>query len=166
MSDIYIGIDNGVSGSIGIITPEASYFYLSPVFKQLNYTKEKKWINRLDTKKFRAILTTYVTDPTKVLIGLERPMVNPGRFAATISAVRCLEASLLVIEDMKLPYEYLDSKAWQKMMLPSGLEKEELKVASLDIGKRKFPHLAELFKKDADSILMALYLKQRENKEL
>jgi hypothetical protein len=166
LTKTFIAADNGVSGSIGIITPEKSHFYHTPVFKQLNYTKEKAWINRLDTKKFREILSTYILNPRDTLIVLERPLVNPMRFKATISAVRCLEATMIVIEELGIGYEFLDSKQWQKVMLPAGLSGDELKKASLDVGKRMFPHLADKFKIDADSILMAAFIKQRETRQL
>ncbi len=152
MRDYYIGIDNGVTGSIGILSPTAATFFLTPVKKELNYTKTKKWINRVDTIKLRAILEAIPAD--KALVLIERPMVNPGRFQATISAIRALEATLITLESLGLAMRYADSKEWQKALLPEGCAgPDELKAASLSIGKRLFPALA--FKKDADSILMA-----------
>lgn len=154
MSKIICAWDNGISGSCAIIYPDNSLFFCpTPVKKELNYTKTKKWINRLDHVKVKEILSPLVGKPAIVLI--ERPMVNPGRFQATISAIRCLEALLICLQDLNLPYRMEDSKKWQKAMLPSGLKAEELKIASLSVGKRLFPSLADSFKKDADSILMA-----------
>ena len=94
--------------------------------------------------------------PVKVF--LERPMVNPGRFQATASALRAMEATLIVLEMFKLPLQYVDSKQWQKALLPSGIKgPAELKKASMDIGCRMFPHLSEIIKKqgDADGLLIA-----------
>ena len=95
-----------------------------------------------------------VVKPESSLVLIERPMVNPARFLASTSALRALEATLIVVEELKLPVRYLDSKEWQSEILPKGVEgPDELKAASLDIGQRLFPSLQ--FKKDADSILIA-----------
>lgn len=84
-------------------------------------------------------------------------MINPGRFRATVSAIRALEATLIIIEDLKLPYKYIDSREWQKALLPKDLEKEELKKASLQIGKRMFPNINFDSFTDADGLLIAKY---------
>lgn len=151
---VIIGIDNGISGSIGIITNE-TYFYLHvPIKKELNYTKTKQWLHRIDGIELKKILSSY-ENITNVLI--ERPMINPGRFKATVSAIRALEATLIIIEDLKLPYRYIDSREWQKSLLPKDLEKEELKKASLQIGKRMFPNVNFDSFTDADGLLIAKY---------
>jgi len=154
---IFIGIDNGVSGSVGIISNEGVFYFHAPVKRELNYTKTKRWINRIDVTQLEEILLEY---DTNVIIGLERPMVNPGRFQATVSAVRALEATLIVIEKLGLSYRYLDSKEWQKVLLPSDLKGEELKEASLSIAKRLFPQIELKGFKDADGLLIAEYLRR------
>jgi hypothetical protein len=92
-------------------------------------------------------------------------MVNSTRFNATLSAIRALEATLIALEQAQWPYEYIDSKEWQKELLPKGLKgSDELKNASLDIGKRLFPELN--IKKDADGLLIAEYLRRKQNMKL
>jgi hypothetical protein len=91
-------------------------------------------------------------------------MVNPGRFFASMSAMRALESTLIVLELHNIPFVYLDSKEWQQVLLPKSLKKDDLKKASLDIGKRLFPKLP--LKGDADGILIAEYLKRKNNKAL
>lgn len=162
---IYIGIDNGVTGSIGIVTDEWSEFHHIPVRNQLNYTKTKKFINRINHFELQRILNGLDHPPEEFyhdvrMVGIERPMVNPGRFTATQSAMRSLESVLIAVEYLEFPYMYLDSKEWQKALLPSGLKKDELKKASLDVGKRLFPQHANKFKKDADGLLIAEYLRR------
>jgi len=155
---IFIGIDNGVSGSIGIIYGEGYYLYAPiPVKRELNYTKTKKWIHRIDINKLRILLPT---SKPEILVGLERPMVNPGRFQATASALRALESTLILLEELEFPYRYLDSKEWQKSLLPKDLKGEELKEASLSIGKRLFPSIDFKGFKDADGLLIAEYLRR------
>lgn len=152
MSKVYLGIDNGVSGAIGRFERDGTSSWLKiPVRSELNYTKKKANITRIDVVKLRDAL--WVEFPSEALAVIERPMVNPGRFGATISAVRCLEATLIVLEELKIPYQYIDSKEWQKTQLPSGLEGPELKQASLDIGRRMWPNIN--FKPDADAMLIA-----------
>ena len=158
MQKTYIGIDNGVSGSIGIITPNQYNLHPTPTFSQQDYTKTKQNVTRVIGVELTNMLIRYTNGnahPTTILI--ERPMVNAGRFKATKSALRCLEATLIVIESLSLPYQFVDSKEWQKVLLPKGCKKEELKKASHDIGIRLFPGLKEVIEKqkDADGILIA-----------
>lgn len=149
---IYIGIDNGTSGSIGIVGINEPIYLHTPIIEQLSYTKEKKFIHRIHGNVLRSLLKEY--ELCNVLVVLERPMINPTRFNASLSAIRCLEATLIILEELHFPYKYIDSKFWQKEMLPDGLRKEELKKASLDIGKRIFPNINFKGFKDADGILI------------
>ena len=157
---IFVGIDNGVSGSIGIITETGILYFKTPIKRELNYTKTKKWIHRIDKLALQTILQNNI-QKEKVIIGLERPMVNPGRFQATTSALRALEATLIVLEELGYSYRYLDSKEWQKVLLPKDLKGEELKEASLSIGKRLFPSIDFKGFKDADGLLIAEYLRKQ-----
>jgi hypothetical protein len=154
----YVGIDNGVSGSVGIVG-EVTDFFIMPTFSELSYTKEKKNITRIDTNSL--ILKFGNLTPNNTIVLLERPMVNPGRFAATLSAMRALEATLVVIEQLGFARMYLDSKEWQSVMLPKGIKgSDALKAASKDIGKRLFPQFTKVYKTDADSILIAEYARR------
>lgn len=173
----YIGIDNGVTGSIAIINPNKGLeighpaicligMRKTPVVLQQNYTKTKKNINRLNIKEMKQILDDWILagDEVNSLAIIERPMVNPGRFQATLSAMRCMEATLCALESRSIPYMFVDSKQWQKCLLPAGCEKEELKHASHDIGIRLFPSLKEIIDKhgDADSILIAEWARREQ----
>lgn len=157
MSKTYIGIDNGVTGAVGIISPtDDDAWYPMPVRSELNYTKAKKNITRIQWEGLKFWLDR---GAGSCIALIERPMVNPGRFQATISAVRALESTLIVLEMLSIPYQYIDSKEWQKTQLPSGLQKEELKRASLDIGRRLWPHIKFPAKADADALLIARHAK-------
>lgn len=152
---IYIGFDNGVSGSIGIINGEEVKFFPTPVFSGLNYQKKAKNITRVDRTAVKVILANCSPQETRILI--ERPLVNPTRFEATASALRAYEATLTVFEDLGLGHETVDSKAWQKHILPAGLKGIELKHASLQIAKRIYPFVDLGKMKDADGLLIARY---------
>lgn len=149
----YIGIDNGVSGTIGIIpfTGGGARFFATPIFSCLNYQKDAKNITRIDAKTLHGILSQ-IDDPFAVV---ERPLVNPGMFSATLSAVRALESTLVVLEWLEIPYQFVDSKEWQKAMLPNGTKGPALKTASKDIACRLFPQFREYIKQDADGLLIA-----------
>lgn len=157
MNKIYIGIDNGVSGTISFIADDKVTFLKTPVKKEQSYTKTKQNISRLKIMDFVAMLSRYVKG-RKCIAVIERPMINPTKFKASISAARCLEATIVGLEMYDIPYQYCDSKQWQKELLPSGIKgSPELKKASADIGTRLFPEHEELIQKhgDADGLLIA-----------
>ncbi len=172
----YIGIDNGVSGSICVLDEDGKVelYEPTPVIKCLNYTKVKEYINRVDGIMLYNMLEPY--EDKEVTVCIERPMVNPQRWKASVSAIRCDEATLINLEALDLPYRYVDSKEWQKEMLPTRPEPKrafkgatdaekkllkkqrtayqaETKTLSLAVGKRLFPKLD--FEKDADAALIA-----------
>lgn len=162
MPKLYIGIDNGTSGSVALLRDGSNpAYYEIPSFTEQSYTKAKQNISRIDRKKLKDMIISHLDTSVAVddaLVVIERPCVNPGRFKTSISAVRALEAVLGVVEDLALPHIYTDSRAWQKSLLPKGVEgSTELKKASLDIGLRLFPSLENAIKKhkDADGLLIA-----------
>jgi hypothetical protein len=152
-SKTYIGIDNGVSGAITIISNDNEIILhaKTPVKNCLNYTKKKAFMNRVDFPKFKVLLEQAGKD---TFCMIERPMLNPTRFNASISALRCLEATTILLEELQIPYQFLDSKEWQKELLPSGLVKDELKVAADQVAQRLFPKQKIV---NADSVLIAEY---------
>lgn len=163
----YIGIDNGVTGSIGIIKEHngsvTSAFIATPVISCLSYTKEKQHIKRIDYFNLIAHL------PSDATALIERPMVNPRAFKATQSALRALEATILALETLEIPYYYIDSKQWQKEFFPSSvIGKEQLKEASMQVGLKLFPSNGGFIKdhKDADGLLIAEYLRRKSGKGL
>jgi len=171
----YIGIDNGVTGSVAVLD-EAGKVLLyepTPVREVLNYTKKKELIKRLDGEEFRRIVKPYAG----ATVVMERPMTNPKlQWKATVSAIRCDEAMLLTVEQMGLRHQYCDSRDWQKAML-SGLQtakratkdttpeerkafkafnaklKRQTKKLSLAMGQQLYPEIT--IKGDADALLIA-----------
>lgn len=156
---IILGIDNGITGAItaiqdGKIITHGNMFTI----KDLSYTKNAQWVTRIDFNKLNDFLKE-LSEKGQILCYIERPMVNPMRFKSSVSAIRALEATLIALELNKIPYKYIDSKEWQKKLLPSGVNKEDLKQASLRVAKRLFP---EIEIKNADSILIAYWAWQKE----
>lgn len=162
----FIAFDNGVTANgIGVVTTTGvGSLYKLPIKKELSYTKEAKHIHRINYAELVITLNEIALEVGDVtLVGLERPMVNSSRFNASLSAIRALEATLIALEELRLPYRYIDSKEWQKVMLPAGLKGgDQLKAGSLTVGKRLFPKLT--LKKDADGLLIAEYLRRTHNK--
>ena len=62
----YVGIDNGVSGSIGIVDEmgEAMFAMNTPVVYGQDYTKMKKGINRIDWRKLYILLKEFRDEET------------------------------------------------------------------------------------------------------
>jgi hypothetical protein len=171
MIQIFGGIDNGITGSIGILSSlDIPYsfplFCKTPTKSELSYTKEKQNITRIDAPK----LTDYFLEHLPVacrpntLFLFERPLTGGFSTKALNSAMRSMEATLIVLELLQIPYAYIDSKEWQKELLPGGLKgTDALKLASRDVGIRRFPQFKELIQKhkDADGILIAEYCRMK-----
>jgi len=160
----YIGIDNGVSGSIAFLFPDKEPIFQKVLTKkELNYTKKKGYITRIDfeamDKFFDKII--YHDLQSQFFVAVERPMVNPTRFKATTSALRSLESILILIEEYNLSFRYIDSKEWQKDLLPAGLRGPELKTGSLEIGNRLYPQFKSVKHPDRDGLLIAEYCKRK-----
>ena len=153
----YIGADNGVSAYWTIMHSDGFIVqWHVPVKKELNYTKVKAWLNRIDAPKLHTLLKSITA--TEALVLLERPMVNPTRFKASVSAIRALEATLIVLENLKLPYRYVDSKEWQHSLLPGNVASDELKEAANQVARRLFPNTQF---KEGDSLLMAEWARRQ-----
>lgn len=163
---VYIGIDNGTTGTIAWIRQTTSGIEETPIITEQSYTKAKNIISRIDHVQLRIDLRKAIGDssPSECIVVIERPMINPMRFKASISAARSLEATLCVVEDLGLPHMYADSRDWQKKMLPQGCKGDDLKTASRDIGCRLFPHCAGIINKhkDADALLIAEWARREQ----
>lgn len=161
-----IGIDNGVTGGLAIFSltgdPPVDFILSKQYIKKVrDYTKKEKNISRIDVKKLNKILQKY---ESKSMAVLERPMINPTRFVASISASRSLEATLVVLESLNIDYIFCDSKEWQRYFFKNATE--NTKVLSKKYGKEFFPQYEKLIEKqDADALLISLWAKSKLLKE-
>ena len=155
----WIGIDNGVTGSVAIIFDSGdARLFAMPVKREPNYTKKQSWVQRVNFTDLVAIFKNLGAEPVMCL--LERPMVNPMRFVATASALRAMEATLIALEQEKIPYQIVDSKVWQKDLLQKDTPRHLLKEAAYAVAKRLFPRL-DIPRLDlADGLLIAHYAKK------
>jgi len=151
----YLSIDNGVSGSICVLDDLHSIFIETPSKKEQSYTKKKQDIERIDYPVLYSFIYELKDLDLKVLI--ERPCVNPGRFKTTMSAMRSLEATMIVLENLGLTCEVIDSRQWQSVMIPNIKGSDNLKKASKELGIELFPQHKELITKhkDADALLIS-----------
>ena len=163
-----IGIDNGTSGTIGFICGSGYEFYETPVKKTIDFTSSKtKNIHRLDIEEFSNLLKSFVEKAKKeeesLICYMERPLINPALFQASLIAVRCFEAQITILEDLKISYTVFDSKAWQRKLLPKTnfkdkkLQRKALKENSKQVAIRLFPKCKDLIErhKDGDGLLIA-----------
>jgi hypothetical protein len=166
----YVGIDNGVSGSIGIVFTDGrpAEFHRTPIKKCVNYQRGKvRNVNRIDVTAFIEMLLSLGDRHNIASSGMfalmENPMTNAKRLLATLSAIRAWEATLIVIEWMEIPYRNENSSRWQRELLPHGIKgADQLKVASADAGCRLFPGLSDGIREhgDADGLLIAEYARR------
>lgn len=147
----YIGIDNGVSGSIGILrdgVPE--------LIHAREYTRPKaKRKGSLECDPFA--ITKILEDAKPDGVVLERPF--RGQFRNTeVSAAHFDSVVRTILETRGIPFIQVDSKKWQGPLL--GIVKAgETKHTSLSLGKRRWPALAAQIEDqgDADALFMAVH---------
>jgi hypothetical protein len=158
MAKCYIGIDNGVSGTIAILNADGAKFEPTPVNEVFDYASSKgNKIHRVDHQKLYELLDSCETTKTDCKVFMERPLKNPKLFMASISAVRAFEITLLCVQQLGFAFEVIDSRKWQKYFFPAVSGKDNLKKASMQKGIELFPSLKKFVMqhKDADGLLIA-----------
>ncbi len=160
-----ISADNGISSNgIALFSPDDSVKYEKlPIKRELSYTKNESHITRVDVPKLRQLLANWNL-PKTTLVAMEKPFTNARRFRSTMSAMRCLEAELIVIEEFDFYLRYVISSEWQSVLLPGANGTDELKAASLALGKKLFPQFKLV--KDADSLLIGYWLKYKDGQSI
>lgn len=160
MSRTIIGIDNGATGTIGIITPSQTYFIETPTEPYLHYGKKGSTSNRINRRELTKLIKTAIEgiDINTVRVMIERPFTaGPMMIKAMLGAHRCFEATICVLEDLGLGYEVIDSAQWQVQVLGDVKGSAELKKASMLRGLQMYPQFSDLIRrhKDADGLLIA-----------
>lgn len=160
MSRITIAIDNGTTGSLAILGPDGTLFEAVPT-KEMLMGKAGKVVRRIDHAKLHDILAyNSGTHPqfANVKAYIERPFTGSAMMInTTVLSARAYEATLIVLEQLGIGHETVDSKTWQLPMLGSIKGSPALKKASKLRGMAMYPALAASIKShgDADSLLMA-----------
>jgi len=87
--DLIFGLDNGTTGSIACLSTKGNYvnFQETPVIECYDYTKEVQRINRININLLKDWFNYHINfiknnynKNIKIVVVLERPMVNPQRF--------------------------------------------------------------------------------------
>jgi len=165
----YIGIDNGSTGTIGVISIERNgnqvvRFAPTPTRDSLHYGKAGTITQRLDWGELTRFLDGINLIPSQTQIAVERPF--SGKFVkAVVSAARFFEATLNYFE-VHAPHiglQVIDSRDWQQHVLGKVRGSAALKHASKLRGVQLYPSFAPqiLKHKDADGLLIAHYLATR-----
>lgn len=165
---VTIGIDNGATGSVGIIHPGGVIFDEVPS-KPFLAGKSGKTITRVDHAKLgewielNACAHGTVTR-SNVFAYVERPFTGSAMMVNTmVLSARSFEAVIIVLEQLNIGYEVVDSKEWQRPLLGAVRGSAELKRASLMRGSQLYPAHAEAIRShgDADGLLIAHHFHHR-----
>lgn len=177
-----IGLDNGATGSIGVINTDDDYNIISYDFEPtpnknaVNYQKptlkrgKKHYTHckRIDFDGLYAFLFENIQKENceEITVTIERPLNNPNMYTSTLSAMRALEATVICLEQIGVDYEFIDSKTWQKAILGHDVEgRENLKKKSMKTASALFPVFKNRFskQKDGDGILIAEYVRRKKS---
>lgn len=156
-SKVYIGIDNGVSGSIAILTSNGELLGWSrtPTYKRLSYAKTGRLESCIDRVHLKYLLQPYKDGPALVL--MEYPYLNPTQFATSFSATTSFADTRSVVEDLGMAHDFKPAKEWQKVMIPNVKGTIDLKQASTSLAKRLYPKLVIPKGCDGDAVCLAEY---------
>jgi len=155
-----------VTGATALKSPSFLDFFPTPVCKDAEYTKKDQGVTRLMPEEWYRKLSKVCKEVATVYILIERPMITPYRFKQSMSAIRCLEAQLIVLQMLNakygnIYYRYIDSKEWQGAMIPRA-SGDELKDASTALAINNFVEFhPQLMKSDGDAPVMLLYMIDR-----
>lgn len=152
---IWIGIDNGVSGSIGIIGTG-----IEPMMVNAReYTRKKKRGGlEVDPTAFLQIITEH--GPVSGVV-LEKPF--RGQFRNTeVSAAHFDSVARTIMELHQIPFIQVDSREWQKPLLKITQKKgvkNDTKRISLEAGVLRWPSLRAQIEDqgDADALFLATH---------
>ena len=87
--DLIFGLDNGATGSIACLLSKGNYvnFQETPTIECYDYTREVQRMNRINVNLLKEWFNLHINfiknnynKNIKIVVILERPMVNPQRF--------------------------------------------------------------------------------------
>jgi len=162
-----VSIDNGVTGSIAIIGPDGTAFEPIPTKEQL-MGKAGKVVRRIDHLGLNGLLGGQLGQARDIHAYIERPFTGSAMMInTTVLSARAHEAVSIVLEQLGIGYETVDSKPWQASMLGAIKGSPALKKASMLRGMQMFPAHAKAIKDhgDADSLLMAHFYHNNQNNQ-
>lgn len=167
---LFVGLDNGVTGTIGTITQDYNNsiiaYYFGKVPTKITPYKTKE-IKRINKNALKNMINSYHCD--KIYIAIENPLMNSKRFSSTMSAMRALEATEIAIEELDtkpISIEYIPALWWQDIFL-TDVTGKDLKSESYMVGISLFPKIIDYHDHDdCDGILIAEWLRRKTNGNL
>lgn len=167
-----IGIDNGTTGTIGILGPDGAIFEAVPTIEVLSHVQAKGFTKRIDRSALMRMFLPYCDHPENVKVYIEAPFTMAYATTAVLMAHRAYEAVLTVCEDLRIGQETIAPRDWQPHVLGKkisvtkvvkGKVKVDTKKASMLRGAELYPHLAESIRShgDADGLLIAHHFHNR-----
>lgn len=165
MSQYTIAIDNGTTGTIALLGPDSPFFDVVPA-KPYLLGRAGKVVKRIDWRDLSAMIFQRLPmhQQKNVRGYVERPFTgSPMMINTTVLSARAHEAVLIVLEQLAIGVETVDSKEWQAAMLGTVKGSPALKQASMLRGMAMYPQFAAQIKAhgDADALLMAHYYHNR-----
>lgn len=152
---IFVGIDNGTTGSIGFVGGDLPFLVLSKQYTRPSTLKSGKG-NEINP---RALFEIFQPIANRIgMVAIERPFTAVGMGNAPVLGRGAFEATRTVLELLEIPFMVVDSKQWQKLFLPAGIKgSKELKEASKALGTQQWPICSEEIKRqgDADGLFLA-----------
>ena len=158
---VFIGIDNGVTGTIGCVG-STTYYGKMPVKRVRKYTVKESYIRRVDVRKLKELLTLLINGQDYKIV-LENPMTS-FKGANTAISARAWEATLIALEQLGLEYETVPAVRWQKYLFPQAIGRDHQKALSLQLGNELYPELVGKGK-DADGLCIAIYAQRKYQEE-
>lgn len=158
---ITVAVDNGVTGSIGILCENTATYFSTPTKEELHYSKTGKVNRRIDVKELMLALAPFKQN-SKAYV--ERPFTGSAMMVNTaLLSARAYEATVIALEQLGIGYETVDSRTWQATQLPGVKGSAELKKASRLRGIQLYPALAGYItaQGDADGLLIARHYHNR-----
>ena len=153
----YMGIDNGVTGTISVLDEDGKVVWWSktPIRSCSHYSKSGRIMNRINRQELTEIINN--TRPDMVILEFPRIDPDPKKILTTVSASMSLEATWSVFEDTGVPHQFISAITWQKVMIGAAAD---TKKASKDVTKRLHPKLTLPPGADGDAVLICEYARR------
>jgi hypothetical protein len=134
---IHIGIDPGIKGFICILSENADIikFYKTPIIGN----KKKEYDIQGIANIFNDILDNHKDE--KINVVLEKPTIIPISGSKSISSTFfCSGVFQGVLASLKIPYQIISAREWQKLVFKS-MNYRDTKQASILFCVRKYPNI-------------------------
>lgn len=138
------------------------FIFKTPTIFTDAISKKRTKTKRIDSLFLESLLISNA-NPIDSVVLLERPMINPRMFWASISAAKSIEVTQTILEmlgyKINSNYFIIDSRDWQSELLPGIKGSDNLKSESWKLGNELFPK-HNIKHTDMDGILIAEWFRR------